>query len=127
MQYGYKRTLNIPFSEAIIATKEAMAKEGFGVLTEIDVKATLEKKLGVEQENYVILGVCNPPFAHKALQLEKDIGLLLPCNVIVFEEDGKVLVSAILPSVAMNMVENPGLSEITGNVEQKLKRAIDSI
>lgn len=109
MQYGYKRILDIPFTEAITLTKEAMGKEGFGVLTEIDVQATLQKKLGVEFGNYVILGVCNPPFAYEALQSEKDIGLLLPCNVVLYEENGKTAVSAILPSVAMNMVENPHL------------------
>lgn len=83
MQYGYKRILNISFLEAVLLTKEAMSKEGFGILTEIDVKATLQKKLGVEHENYIILGVCNPPFAYKALEIEKGIGLLLPCNVIL--------------------------------------------
>lgn len=127
MQYGYKRTLNMSFLEAIIATKEAMAKEGFGVLTEIDVKATLQKKLGVEYDNYIILGFCNPPFAYKALQSEKEIGLLLPCNVILFEEEGKVIVSAILPSVAMNMVESSDLGELAKAVEEKLKNAIDTL
>ncbi|OIP54025.1 hypothetical protein AUK10_01715 [Candidatus Gracilibacteria bacterium CG2_30_37_12] len=127
MQYGYKRTLDVLLSEAIIATKEAMAQEGFGVLTEIDVKATLQKKLGVEYDNYIILGFCNPPFAYKALQFEKEIGLLLPCNVILFEEEGKVIVSAILLSVAINMVDNPNLGELSLMVEEKLKRAIDAI
>lgn len=115
------------FPEAIIATKEAMAKEGFGVLTEIDVKATLQKKLGVEYGNYIILGFCNPPFAYKALQAEKEIGLLLPCNVILFEEEGKVIVSAILPSVAMDMVDSPNLGELAMTVEEKLKNAINTI
>ncbi|MFA6090494.1 MAG: DUF302 domain-containing protein [Candidatus Gracilibacteria bacterium] len=127
MQYGYKKILTISFQEAIIATKEAMAKEGFGVLTEIDVKATLQKKLGVEYDNYIILGFCNPPFAYEALQSEKEIGLLLPCNVILFKEEGKVIVSAILPSVAMNMVDNPNLGELAKAVEEKLKRVVESI
>ncbi|MFA5942715.1 MAG: DUF302 domain-containing protein [Candidatus Paceibacterota bacterium] len=108
-------------------TKDELAKEGFGILTEIDVKATLKKKLNIEHENYLILGACNPSFALKALQAEKDIGLLLPCNVIVYEEDGAVFVSAILPTVAMRMVENPVLADIAKTVEEKLKKAVNNI
>ena len=122
-----KDRLMLPYEEALTKTKKELGKEGFGVLTEIDVKATLKKKRGVDFDNYVILGACNPPFAYQALQTEKDIGLLLPCNVIVYETDGKVYVSAIVPTVAMNMVENPGLENITVEVEKKLKKVIDSI
>jgi uncharacterized protein (DUF302 family) len=104
-----------------------LQKEGFGVITEIDVRATLKKKLGVDYENYVILGACNPPFAYKALQAEKDIGLLLPCNIIVYEDGGQTYVSAIVPTVAMSMVENEGLANIAVEVEAKLKKVIDSI
>ncbi len=127
MDYGYKREVGVPYNEAISKTKEELQKEGFGVLTEIDVRATLKKKLDVEFDNYVILGACNPPFAYRALQAEKDIGLLLPCNVIVYETDGKTFVSAIVPTVAMSMVDNPGLENIAVEVEQKLKKVIDSI
>ncbi|MFC1947928.1 DUF302 domain-containing protein [Chloroflexota bacterium] len=127
MNYGYKRQIKASFEEAITRTKEELGKEGFGVLTEIDVKSTLKKKLDVDFDNYVILGACNPPFAYQALQTEKDIGLLLPCNVIVYETDGKTYVSAIVPTVAMNMVENPGLESIAIEVEKKLKKVIDSI
>ncbi len=127
MKYGYSRKISLPFAEAVAKTKEALAAEGFGVLTEIDVKATMKKKLNLEYGNYLILGACNPAFAHKALQAEKDIGLLLPCNVIVYEDAGAVHVSAIVPSVAMSMVDNPALVEIASEAEAKLTRAIDSI
>ncbi len=127
MSYSYKKQISLPFSEAVEKTKEELKKEGFGVLTEIDVKATMKKKLDVDYENYIILGACNPAFAHKALQAEKEIGLLLPCNVIVYEDKGDVFVSAIVPSVAMGMVENSSLPEIAKEVEEKLKKAIDSI
>ena len=127
MNYGYKKQVVTSYEETIARTKEELQKEGFGVLTEIDVKATLKKKLNVDFDNYIILGACNPPFAYQALQAEKDIGLLLPCNVIVYESGGKTYVSAIVPTVAMNMVENPGLENIAVEVEKKLKKVIDSI
>jgi len=127
MTYGYKRKVPLSFTEAVEKTKTELAKEGFGILTEIDVKATLKKKLNVEYEEYIILGACNPPFALKALQAEKDIGLLLPCNVIVYEESGDVFVSAILPTVAMKAVENPSLADVAITVEEKLKMVVDNI
>lgn len=127
MDYGYKKQIAASFAGAVEKTKTELAKEGFGILTEIDVKATLKKKLGVEYGDYLILGACNPPFAHKALQIEKDIGLLLPCNVIIYEENGKVFVSAILPTVAMGMVDSPDLSGIARAVEEKLKKVINDI
>ena len=127
MNYGYKKQLNVPFAEAVEKTKAGLADEGFGILTEIDVKATLKKKLDVEYDNYVILGACNPPFAYQALQAEKEIGLLLPCNVIVYEDSGKIFVSAILPTVAMGMVDQPGLDDIAIKVEEKLKKVIDTL
>lgn len=125
--YGYKKNLNIPYEEAIQRTKEELKKEGFGVLTEIDVKETLKKKLNVDFNKYVILGACNPPFAHKSLQAELDIGLMLPCNVIVYEKENKVFASAILPTVAMSMIENENLRELAEEVEEKLKKVIDNI
>ncbi|MFC1998873.1 DUF302 domain-containing protein [Chloroflexota bacterium] len=125
--YGYKRELTAPYEEVVQKTVDELKKEGFGVLTEIDVKATLKKKLNVDFDRYVILGACNPPFAYQSLQAEMDIGLLLPCNVIVYEQGGKTHVSAILPTVAMNMVQNEGLRDIAEQVEGKLKKVIDSI
>ncbi len=126
MQYGYSKLTNLSFEEAMTKVKETLQAEGFGVLTEIDVKATMKKKLDVDYDNYTILGACNPAFANKALQSEKEIGLLLPCNVIVYEDNG-VHVSAILPSAGMSMVENEALASIAEEVEPKLKRAIDAV
>ena len=127
MKYGYKKETALPFAEVVLKTKEELAKEGFGVLMEIDVKATLKKKLDIDYGNYIILGACNPPFALKALQTEKDIGLLLPCNIIVYDENGKTFASAILPTVAMEMAENPFLADIAKTVEGKLKKVIENI
>jgi len=127
MEYSYKKNVKIPYQEAIVKTKEELQKEGFGVLTEIDVKATLKKKLDVDFNNYIILGACNPPFAYQALQAESDIGLLLPCNVIVYEAGGQTFVSAIIPTVAMSMVDNKQLQDVALEVEAKLKKVIDSI
>jgi len=127
MQYGYKKQVNLHYEETLEKTREELQKEGFGVLTEIDVKATLKKKLNVDFDNYIILGACNPPFAYQALQAEEDIGLLLPCNVIIYETGGKTFVSAMLPTVAMSMVENENLRGIAVQVEEKLKKVIDNI
>ena len=127
MNYGYKRQVNLTYEEAVYKTKAELQKEGFGVLTEIDVRTTLQKKLNVNFDKYLIIGACNPPFAFKALQVEKDIGLLLPCNVIVYEDKGRTLVSAIAPTVAMNMIENEELAEVAGQVEAKLKKVVDNI
>lgn len=125
--YGYKKQVHSSFNDAVERITEELKTEGFGVLTEIDVKTTLKKKLDVEYKNYLILGACNPPFAYKALQIEKEIGLLLPCNVVVYEDHDKVFVSAILPTVAMVMINNETLRNIASQVEKKLKTAIDNL
>ena len=125
--YGYKRELNLAFEETISKVIAELKKEGFGVLTEIDVKATLKEKLDVDFEDYRILGACNPPFAYKSLLAERDIGLMLPCNVIVYSQDEKVFVSAFLPTVGMEITENEELKEIAAEVEEKLKRVIDNL
>lgn len=127
MKYGYTKQVNLPFSEVVERTRAKLASEGFGVLTEIDVKAALKQKLDVDYGNYLILGACNPPFAHQALQTEKEIGLLLPCNVIVYEDGGKVFVSAILPTTAMSMVGNPSLLDIAEQVEEKLLKVVNNL
>ena len=127
MDYFYKKETPLAFGVAVEKTKAELAKEGFGILTEIDVKATLKKKLDVAYDNYTILGACNPPLAYQALQAEKNIGLLLPCNVVVYEDGGKVYVSAIVPSVAMSTVQNPSLEVIATEVDGKLKRVIDAV
>jgi len=127
MEYRYKRKVGMSFDDALKRLREELPKEGFGVLTEIDVKATLKKKLDVDFDNYIILGTCNPPFAYQALQTEKDIGLLLPCNIIIYEDAGETYISAIVPTVAMSMVDNERLGGIAVEVEAKLKRVIDSV
>ena len=127
MKYGYNKKTSLSFDKAVEKVKEVLETKGFGVLTEIDVKATMKKKLGIDYDNYIILGACNPEFAHKALQEEKEIGLLLPCNVIVYEDNSDVYVSSILPSSAIGMVGNTKLAEISSEVEEELKSVIDSI
>ncbi|MBR9690681.1 DUF302 domain-containing protein [Candidatus Woesearchaeota archaeon] len=127
MEYGYKKEIDMPYEEAMEKIKEELKKEGFGVLTEIDVKATLKKKLGVDFDKYIILGVCNPPYAYKSLQAEQDIGLLLPCNVIVYEKDKKTYVSAIKPTIAMQMIDNEKLKDIALEIEGRLKKAVDNV
>jgi uncharacterized protein (DUF302 family) len=127
MKYGYSKKVNHSFEGVVAKTKEALQEADFGVLTEIDVKGTMKKKLDVDYDNYLILGACNPPFAHQALQAEKEIGLLLPCNVIVYEDNNEVYISAILPTIAMNMVESEKLAKIAKEVEVKLISVIDAV
>ena len=125
--YNYSKKVNLSFQEAITRAKIELQKEDFGILTEIDVKATLKKKLDVDFQDYVILGACNPPNAYKSLQAEIEIGLMLPCNVIVYQKDEHVFVSAVMPTVAMGMINSESLKDIAINIENKLKKAIDSI
>lgn len=126
--YGFSKKLNIPYDQAVDKATAALKEEGFGVLTEIDVKATLKKKLDVDFRRYVILGACNPPFAYKALSAELEIGLLLPCNVIVYEaEDGGSVVSAMNPMAALGVVENPAMKDIAEQVTEKIKRAVANL
>ena len=125
--YGYTKQLNLGFEEAIEKTKAELKVEGFGVLTEIDVKSTLESKLDVSLEKYTILGACNPKAAYEALQIETEIGLMLPCNFIVYQKDSKTFVSTIMPSVAMGMIDNSELSQAVVEIEKVLKKVIDSI
>jgi uncharacterized protein (DUF302 family) len=127
MRYGFSRSVSLSYERAIERVTEELQKEGFGVLTTIDVKETLKKKLGVEFNKYVILGACNPPFAHKALLAEEQIGLLLPCNVIVYEKDGKTIVAAFDPMAMTAMVESEALKSIAEEVNMKLSRAINAI
>jgi len=128
MSYCFTRTLNLSFEKAIAGVTEELKKEGFGILTEIDVKETLKKKLDVDFRRYKILGACNPPFAYKALQAEDKIGTMLPCNVIVQEiSDGQVEVTAIDPLASMQAVENPALREIAAEISSKLKKVIDRV
>jgi uncharacterized protein (DUF302 family) len=126
--YGLSVDTKLPFDEAVEKTRASLKTEGFGVLTEIDVKRTLREKLDVEFRRYLILGACNPPFAYKALLLEPEIGLLLPCNVIVYErDDGGATVSAIDAEAAMQMTGNQGLAEVAHQVGSRLKRALEAV
>jgi uncharacterized protein (DUF302 family) len=125
MSYYYSRKMSVGFDEAVSRVTQALKEEGFGVLTDIDVKSTLKKKLDVDFRNYRILGACNPPFAYKALQAEDKIGTMLPCNVIIQESDeGGVEVAAIDPIASMKAIDNPALSEIAETIGQKLKTVV---
>lgn len=128
MSYHNSKTVNLSYEDAITKVTEELKKEGFGVLTEIDVKETLKKKLDVDFRKYKILGACNPPLAYKALSSEENIGVMLPCNVIVQEtSDGSVRVSAINPMVAMQSVGNENLSGVAEEVSMKLKKVIENL
>ncbi len=126
-EYGITTSLAVPYEEAVEKTRKALMEEGFGVLTEIDVKATLKQKLGIDSEKYIILGACNPPFAHRALTADPFVGLLLPCNVIVFEKEGKSVVSAIDPISMMADSPNSELQAVAREVRPRLERAINRI
>jgi uncharacterized protein (DUF302 family) len=126
--YYYSRTLDLPLDEAEAQVREALQEEGFGVLTEIDVQATMKKKLDVDVRPYKILGACNPHFAYQALQAEDKIGTMLPCNVIVQEAaDGKTEVAAVDPIASMQAVANAKLAGIAEEVRERLRRVIDSL
>lgn len=127
LQYGFGRVVPEPYDEVVPRVKEALKSEGFGVLTEVDVQAALREKLGVERDKYVILGACNPPHAHRALQAEPELGLLLPCNVVVYETDEGTRVSAINAESMLGIVANPALNEIATDVQARLTRVIESI
>jgi uncharacterized protein (DUF302 family) len=128
MSYYFSKTLRIPFDQAVKKVTEELKKEGFGILTDIDVKETLKKKLNLAFQKYKILGACNPPFAYKALQAENKIGLMLPCNVVVQEiSDHEIEVAAIDPIASMLAVENPKLKEVAEEVRIKLKIVIDNL
>ena len=127
ISYGYGRSLSIPFVEAVELAREALKSEGFGVLCEIDIKEKLKEKLGVDFRNYVILGACNPPLAYQTLQEEINIGLLLPCNVVVYEEGEGSVVAAIDAAKMLSVVGNPSLEATAGQVNERLKRVIDSL
>ena len=128
MSYFMSKQLGCTYDEAIAKTKDALKAEGFGVLTEIDMQATLKQKLDVGFRPYCILGACNPPLAHRALQAERNVGLLLPCNVIVQEVDADSSeVAAIDPVAAMGGIDKAELSDIASEVKQKLSRVIDSL
>ncbi|MHB8843376.1 MAG: DUF302 domain-containing protein [Nitrospirota bacterium] len=128
MTYYFSKTLQTTFEDAVNRVTQELKKEGFGILTEIDVKATLKRKLNVDFRNYRILGACNPPFAYQALQVEDKIGTMLPCNVIVQEIPGVgAEISAVDPVASMQAIENPKLGEIAGQIRAKLRDVIERL
>ena len=128
MSYYFNKQVDITFEQAIERVTEELKKEGFGILTEIDVQQTLKKILDVEFRKYKILGACNPPFAYKALQMEDKIGVMLPCNVIVQElESNRIEVAAVDPYSSMGGIKNPGLNDVASQVRDKLEKVIKNI
>ncbi len=127
MHYGFSKTVDLSFEDTINKVTEELKKEGFGILTTIDVKETLKNKIDVDFKKYTILGACNPTLAHKALQAEEEIGLLLPCNVIVYDKEGKSVVSVFDPSLMTKVVENENLNPIAEEVKEKLQRVFNNI
>jgi len=128
MSYYFSKIINESFDRAIVKVVLCLKNEGFGVLTEIDVKETLKKKMDVDFQKYRILGACNPAFAYKALKAEDKIGTMLPCNVIVQEiSEGEVEIAAVDPVASMKAVENPALFEIANQVQEKLRKVIESL
>jgi len=127
MQYGFSKTVDMPYEQAIDKVTAELKKEGFGVLTFIDVKETLKQKINVDFKKYAILGACNPPIAHKALQTEEELGLLLPCNVIVYEKDNKTGVSIFDPMVMTWIMDNEQMKPIATEVQERLQRVLKAI
>jgi uncharacterized protein (DUF302 family) len=127
MEYGISKTTALSYDQAIEKVTDALKQEGFGILTTIDVRETLKKKLDVEFDRYIILGACNPPFAHRTLLAEREMGLLLPCNVIVYEYQGRTHVSAFDPLVMGSLIANPEIQEVAEEVGARLHRVIDAV
>ena len=127
MKYYMEKILTAPFDRALERVKEELKKEGFGVLTEIDLQEKFKEKLGLNFHKYVILGACHPPTAHKVVLAEENIGLLLPCNVIVYEKAGKTVLSVIKPTVAMQAVDNEALRPEAKFIEEKLKKVFEAV
>jgi len=128
MTYGFSKQVELSYEDALEKVTEELKKEGFGILTEIDVKATLKKKIDVDYNRYKILGACNPPLAYQALTAEPELGLLLPCNVVVYENDnGKTMVAAIDSKVMMSVVGRDDILPVADQVNQKLKKVIENV
>jgi uncharacterized protein (DUF302 family) len=127
MSYYFSKILNTGFDETIDNVTEALQKEGFGILTEIDVQATLKKKLDVDFKPYRILGACNPPFAYEAVKNEDKVGVMLPCNVVVIQQEGGVEVNIVDPIASMQAINNENLRGIAEQIQQKLKKVLDSL
>lgn len=130
MNYALSTSVQLPFAEAVERTRRALADQGFGVLSEIDMKATLKAKLGEDMEDYLILGACNPPLAHRALDADRQIGLLLPCNVVVRADvahQGTIIIDAMDPQVMVQVSDEPELRDVASDAARKLQAAVDSL
>lgn len=127
MNYGFSKKVSLSFEQAIDKVTEELKKEGFGVLTTIDMQATLKNKIGADIPKYTILGACNPHFSHQAVQVEQEIGLLLPCNVIVYEKDASIHLSIFDPMVMEKIIDNPAMQPVAEGVYQKLRRVFDAL
>ena len=127
MEYGFSKDVALSYEDTLDKVTDELKKEGFGVLTEIDVKDTLKNKIGVEFKKYTILGACNPPLAHKALQAEENIGLMLPCNVVVYEKDNNSVLSMFAPTLMKNLISNESINPIADEVNEKLHRVFDNV
>src|SRR5512134_1424546 len=126
-KYGFSKTVDLPYEDAVEKARAALKAEGFGVLCEIDLKEKLKEKLGVDFRNYIILGACNPPLAYRTLQEELNVGLLLPCNVVVYEKDEGSVVAAIDASKMLSVIGNPKLESVAAEVNDKLRRVVDNV
>ncbi len=124
---AYETETDLPFDQAVQSCRDALAREGFGVLTEIDVQATLKKKLDVDREPYLILGACHPPSAHRALTAVPEVGVLLPCNVTVSRENGKTVVRAMNPKAALGILNSPALDDVACEVAAALRRVVEAV
>jgi uncharacterized protein (DUF302 family) len=127
MNYGFSKTVDMPYEAAVEKVTAELKKEGFGVLTSIDVKDTLKKKIDVDFKKYMILGACNPPLAHKALTNEEELGLLLPCNVVVYEKENDTVVSIFNPMIMTEIVDNENLAPIAREVKDRMERVLEAV
>ena len=127
INYGFTKELDVPCQAVIAQVREALGKEGFGVLAEIDIQRKMKEKLGVDMAGYLILGACNPPYAYQAILAEENIGLMLPCNVAVYEKKNMTVLAIVRPTVAMQMIDNMELKKLAEAIEEKLKAVFDSI
>ena len=127
MDYGFSKSVDLSFEQTIDKVTNELKKEGFGVLTSIDVKETLKKKINVDFKKYTILGACNPPIAHKALLEEEELGLLLPCNIIVYEKDDQTIVSVFDPMIMTKVIDNEKIVPVAGQVKERLERVLQSV
>jgi uncharacterized protein (DUF302 family) len=127
IKYGFTKEIDASFEETLDKVSNELKKEGFGILTQINVTEKFKEKLDIDFKKYIILGACNPPSAHKAILIEENIGLMLPCNVVIYERKNKTVVSIIKPKVAMKMIGNVELDKIASTIEKKLKKVFDSI